>query len=155
MKKSFSCLAVFWVLSVSFVMTGAASAETLLERGKYLMNGVVACGNCHTPRTEKSLPVPGREFAGGLKWDEKPFTTYAANITQDKETGIGSWTDEQMFTALRTGKRPDGSLIGPPMPGGLYVKLSDRVQLQEDVRSVRFVHDPNVDSGVRMENLRN
>ena len=111
---------------VALVFGGAVSAETLLERGKYLMNGVVACGNCHTPGSLMGKPDSSREFAGGHKWVEPPFTTYASNITPDKETGIGNWTDDQIFAAICTGKRPDGSLIGPPMPGGLYSMISDR-----------------------------
>ncbi|MBT4092524.1 MAG: c-type cytochrome, partial [Nitrospinaceae bacterium] len=115
------------IICISVVVTrGVASAETLLERGKYLMSGVVACGNCHTNNGPWGKPVPGKELSGGHKWDEPPFTVYAANITPDKETGIGAWTDKQLFAAIREGKRPDGSLIGPPMPGGLYAKISDR-----------------------------
>lgn len=107
------------------VLIAAASAqgETLLERGTYLMRGVVACGNCHTP---KGGPLAGREMAGGFKFDEKPFTAYASNITPDRETGIGGWTDAQIVAAIRDGKRPDGSLIGPPMPTEMYRDLSDR-----------------------------
>lgn len=100
-------------------------AESLLERGTYLMRGIVACGNCHTPIGPKG-PIAGMELAGGFKFDEEPFTAYASNITPDKETGIGNWTDDQIITAVREGLRPDGSLIGPPMPIGLYRGLSDR-----------------------------
>ncbi len=120
------------VISISlFGMSGAATAETLLERGKYLMNGIVACGNCHTLGSLEGWPVAGMELAGGNVWDEKPFTAYAPNITPDKETGIGSWTDAQIIAAIREGKRPDGSIIGPPMPIGLYRDISDR-----DVRAI-------------------
>jgi len=66
------------------------------------------------------------ELAGGTEWDEKPFTTYASNITPDKETGIGGWTDEQIIASIREGRRPDGSIIGPPMPIVLYRGISDR-----------------------------
>jgi hypothetical protein len=47
------------------------------------------------------------------------------NITPDPETGIGRWTDVQIATAIREGRRPDGSIIGPPMPIALYRGLSD------------------------------
>ena len=107
-------------------MSGAATAETLYERGAYLMRSVVACGNCHTLGSLEGRPVAGMELAGGNVWDEKPFTAYAPNITPDKETGIGGWTDEQIIAAIREGKRPDGSIIGPPMPIGLYRGISDR-----------------------------
>ena len=80
--------------------SGFVQAETLLERGTYLMKGIVACGNCHTPKGPKG-EIKEMEFAGGFKWDEKPFTAYASNITPDIETGIGSWTDDQIIKAIR------------------------------------------------------
>lgn len=114
------------VLALIAAGTLPVKAETLLERGTYLMKSIVACGNCHTPKTAKGLPDQTREFAGFLVNDVKPMKAYAPNITQDKETGIGSWTDAQIISAIREGKRPDGSLIGPPMPIHLYSKISDR-----------------------------
>jgi mono/diheme cytochrome c family protein len=105
-------------------------AETPLERGTYLMESIVACGNCHTPQTPNG-PDPDRELAGQMVVDDEMMTAYAPNITQDKETGIGSWTDEQIVTAIRDGLRPDGSLIGPPMPFSQYRKMSDG-----DVRAI-------------------
>ncbi|QCK84782.1 cytochrome c [Phreatobacter aquaticus] len=110
--------------------TGSAQAQTPLERGRYLMNGIVACGNCHTPIGPQG-PVAGQELAGRLLADEPPFTAYASNITPDPETGIGRWTDEQIILAIREGKRPDGSIIGPPMPIELYRGMAD-----EDVRAI-------------------
>jgi mono/diheme cytochrome c family protein len=101
-----------------------AAAETPLERGTYLMSSIVACGNCHTPIGPEG-PVADMELAGRLLEDIEPFTAYAANITPDKDTGIGDWTDEEIVTAIREGKRPDGTIIGPPMPIGLYRGLSD------------------------------
>ena len=94
-------------------------AQTPLERGKYLMNSIVACGNCHTPQTPQG-PAPGRELAGGTKFQEGFGVSYASNITPDLETGIGKWTDQQIILAIREGKRPDGTIIGPPMPVPLY-----------------------------------
>ena len=48
------------------------------------------------------------------------------NITPDAETGIGRWTDSEIATAIREGRRPNGSIIGPPMPIALYRGISDR-----------------------------
>lgn len=107
-----------------FAVSGVAIAETPLERGTYLMQSIVACGNCHTPKGPNG-EIPGMELAGGFKFDEKPFTAYAPNITPDKETGIGNWTDQQLIKSIREGIRPDGSIIGPPMPMVLYRGLSD------------------------------
>ena len=102
----------------------AALAQTPVERGAYLMKAVAACGNCHTPQGPNG-PLPGQDLAGGLRFEEKPFTAISSNITPDPETGIGRWTDAQLITAIREGRRPDGSLIGPPMPFELYRGLSD------------------------------
>jgi mono/diheme cytochrome c family protein len=101
-----------------------ASAETPLERGTYLVRSIVACGNCHTPQTPEG-PAPGMELAGQKVIEEDAMTAYAPNITQDTETGIGGWTDEQIMKAIREGIRPDGSLIGPPMPFAQYRQMSD------------------------------
>lgn len=104
----------------------AARAETLLERGRYLMTSIVACGNCHTPRGPDGQLIAGRELAGGVEFPEEPFTARAPNITPDRETGIGRWSDAQIARAIREGIRPDGSVIGPPMPIELYRGISDR-----------------------------
>jgi len=112
------------VMVAVLAAAGSAAAETPLERGRYLMNGVVACGNCHTP-TGPNGPQMDREMAGGLEFKEQLFTAYASNLTPDPETGIGRWSDEQIIVAIREGKRPDGPIIGPPMPIGLYRGISD------------------------------
>jgi mono/diheme cytochrome c family protein len=111
-------------IAAALLAAGAALAQTPLERGRELVQGIVACGNCHTPQGPNG-PVPGKELAGGMPFVEKPFTAYASNITPDAETGIGRWTDAQIVTAIREGKRPDGTTIGPPMPIGLYRGISD------------------------------
>lgn len=109
--------------AITAVTAARVAAETPLERGAYLMNGVVACGNCHTA---PGGPFAGKELSGGLKWDEPPFTTHATNITQDKETGIGAWTDREIMLAIREGKRPKGGrIIGPPMAIPFFRNISD------------------------------
>ena len=111
-----------------FTITGAIStlaAETLVERGAYLMNGIVACGNCHNTRDADLRFIEGMELAGGFTIEEKPFTVRIPNITPDMATGIGAWSDAELITAIREGIRPDGSLIGPPMPFSQYRNMSD------------------------------
>ncbi len=103
-----------------------AADEVLLERGAYLTEGIVACGNCHTPKTADAVPIESMQFAGGFVIEEPAFKAYAPNITMDKETGIGSWTDEEIVRSIREGIRPDGTLIGPPMPFLNYRNISDR-----------------------------
>lgn len=114
----------FLGLLLCLLLALPAVAESLLERGTYLVRTIVACGNCHTPQTLDG-PVPGREMAGRLVIDKAAFTAYAPNITQDRETGIGGWSDAQIAAAIRDGVRPDGSIIGPPMPFPMYRQISD------------------------------
>lgn len=114
-----------WALPVAALAATAAYAESRVERGRYLVQGIVACGNCHTPQGPDG-PIAGKTLAGGLVVEDgPPFTAISANITPDRDTGIGRWTDAQIGTAIREGRRPDGSLIGPPMPIALYRGVSD------------------------------
>lgn len=107
---------------------GAAADDNadLLARGEYLMSSIVACGNCHSPRDENGRFIEGMELAGAFVIDEPAFRAYAPNITPDVETGIGSWTDEEIIRAVREGIRPDGSVMGPPMAYPFYRDISDR-----------------------------
>lgn len=116
---------VAFTLAVLALSAAAARAETLLERGAYLMRGIVACGNCHTPQGPEG-PLPGMEMAGGLPFEFEAFTAYSSNLTPDVETGLGGWSDAEIITAIREGRRPDGSIIGPIMPIALYRNMSDR-----------------------------
>jgi len=102
-----------------------AQKPSPLERGKYLMEGVVACGNCHMARGDKGQPLPDKGLSGGMLFDDPAFKVYAANITPDPETGIGKWTDAQLGKAIREGVRPGKPIIGPPMPIEFYRNMSD------------------------------
>jgi mono/diheme cytochrome c family protein len=120
------CITAASVAVAAMVAAASASfAETPLERGTYLMNGIVACGNCHTPKGPDGRALADKELSGGDPIDSPVFHAIPANITPDKETGIGNWTDEQIVNAIRNGKRPDGTIIGPPMPIAFYRDMSD------------------------------
>ena len=68
-----------------------AQASAPLERGRYLVTTILACGNCHTPKDAEGRAIPGRELAGGgVGFDIPPYAGVAANITPDRETGIGA-----------------------------------------------------------------
>lgn len=103
---------------------GAATDSAAIARGRYLVETVAACGNCHTPNGPNG-PLPGKALSGGNVFDEKPFTAYGKNITPDRETGIGAWSNAEIIRAIREGIRPDGRLIGPPMPFQFYRGLAD------------------------------
>lgn len=121
MKFELSVLLALLMLSVGATST---NAETMVERGRYLAQSISACGNCHTPQDQNG-PIAGKALAGGVAFVDPAFKAYASNITPDPETGIGRWTNAQVVTAIREGKRPDGTLIGPPMPIGQYRGISD------------------------------
>ena len=126
-----SCFVRLALAASLLVAASLAHAETPLERGAYLVRGIVGCGNCHTPKGADGHALPDQELAGGLVIDLPVFHAVAPNITPDKATGIGGWSDEQIIDAIRNGKRPDGTIIGPPMPIDFYRNMSDT-----DVRAI-------------------
>lgn len=108
----------------SSFMVLAARADAQLDRGNYLVNSVVACGNCHTPKGPDGRPN-GPELSGGGTMNSPVFSANPANLTPDMETGLGKWTDAQIIDAIRNGRRPDGTIIGPPMAIAFYREMSD------------------------------
>jgi mono/diheme cytochrome c family protein len=109
-------------LVVAVVGCGTAAAQSV-ERGSYLVNTIMTCGNCHSPKGPPAATA-GKDFSGGLTWDEPPFKVTAPNITPDKETGIGNWTDAQIKTMLLTGKNPSGVQEAEVMPTKFYPILT-------------------------------
>jgi mono/diheme cytochrome c family protein len=96
-----------------------------IERGRYLTTAA-DCIGCHT------APGSHQPFAGGRPI-ETPFGNIASpNITPDRDTGIGAWSDEEFDAALRKGIRPDGARLYPAMPYTSYTKMS-----HEDVLAIR------------------
>lgn len=84
----------------------------LLERGDYLVNGVVLCGDCHTPRTETMELDATRELQGADIGGPPTMATFAPALA-----GLpANYTHEQFVAFLQTGVRPDGSHPRPPMP---------------------------------------
>jgi mono/diheme cytochrome c family protein len=105
---------------------GVAHAQSdLVKRGDYLVNSIMTCANCHSPKGPPAATA-GKDFSGGLSWDEPPFKVTAANITPDPETGIGKWSDADIKKLLRTGKRPNGTPVAEVMPTGFYGVLTER-----------------------------
>ena len=98
------------------------SAKQVLERGEYLVEHVAMCIDCHSKRdfTKYGGPVvPGTEGGGGMVFDQKfglPGVLYGKNITPDNETGIGTWTDEEILRAMTHGINKKGDTLFPLMP---------------------------------------
>jgi len=125
---SYRVLASFVIAATAVAFAVPAIAQTPVERGRYLVETIVDCGGCHTMRGPAGQ---GKEYAGGEVFDLPIARTVSSNITPDKETGIGNWTDAQLINSIRDGGRPDGTVIGPPMPTELYNKMGD-----DDVRAI-------------------
>ena len=96
----------------------------MVARGDYLANTIMTCANCHSPKGPPAATA-GKDYSGGLRFNEPPFDVTASNITPDKETGIGSWTDAEIKTAILTGKRPNGVPLAEIMPTAFYPILTD------------------------------
>jgi len=96
------------LLLLGSAMDARAAEPDQLARGKYVFGAAGGCG-CHTE-------PKGVLNAGGRKYDGPFGTVYSSNITPDPKAGIGSWTDEQIITAIRLGRRPNGERILPVHP---------------------------------------
>jgi len=106
-----------------------------LARGRYLVNGIGECFACHGPfesNTPGWPPVRGKEGSGLENFSSETPGVVAANLTPDRETGIGNWTDDMLARAIREGVGHDGRLLHPTvMPYEFYRSMSD-----EDLASV-------------------
>ena len=102
-----------------------AAGETLVERGAYLVGGAMFCHNCHTPVGPQGFDF-SRALSGGLTFDEPAYKVTGSNITPDKETGIGNWSDAELKKFLVSGIRPNGTKAAPIMPYEFYTVLTAR-----------------------------
>jgi mono/diheme cytochrome c family protein len=114
------------ILSIAGVSAGGARAETQLERGAYLVNAVMACDGCHTPRQPGGFAMERRFSGGSQLWDTPAYTVKGANITRDRETGIGAWSHDELKRTLTEGVRPNGIPLSPQMPFVFYKILTAR-----------------------------
>lgn len=109
----------------------APSPGATAEYGKYLATNGSGCAECHTPRNLNNGKViwdkllGGGNFALGGEIEKLPAGAYAPNLTMDKETGIGNWTEEQFITSMRNGTRPDGTVMLTVMPYPYYSFWTD------------------------------
>jgi mono/diheme cytochrome c family protein len=127
-----------WIVAVALLAT-PATAETSVERGKYLVT-IGGCSDCHTPGSFLGKPDM-RRFLGG---SDVGFAIpglgvfVGRNLTPDKETGLGAWTDEQIAAAIATGVRPDGRALAPIMPWQALSQLTaeDKQAIVAYLRSI-------------------
>lgn len=96
-----------------------------VRRGQYLVE-TMACGLCHSPVDAERRMLPGMYLAGGVRVDIAPFGTYpTGNLTSDKETGLGNWTDDEIKRAITKGILRDGTRLLPyPMDWPSFSTMS-------------------------------
>jgi mono/diheme cytochrome c family protein len=122
-------LALVWLLAACGIGAGwlpasaGSPSPAEIARGKYIFGATGGCG-CHTKKNDVVN-------AGGRRYDGPFGTVYSSNITPDRETGIGAWTDEQIITAIRLGRRPNGERMLPVHPYTVFNGMAE-----EDLRAV-------------------
>jgi len=125
MRLSFNTVLLLTTLT-GLLLSEASFAESaapdsskldLVKQGEYLSKAS-DCEVCHTSSA-------GMTFAGGLAFKTPFGVIYSSNITPDKATGIGNWTEQQFSNALKHGIRADGQNLYPAMPYTSYSKLTD------------------------------
>jgi mono/diheme cytochrome c family protein len=125
---------------------------TRVERGRYLVT-IAACHDCHSPKVDAQMtPDAARALSGRpittlppvqatteirasldlTAWAGPWGNSYAANLTPDGETGLGRrYTEASFVETIRTGKKPEGEMLAPPMPWNVYRNMTD-----EDLKSI-------------------
>jgi mono/diheme cytochrome c family protein len=106
-------------LAIVVLLARAGRADDLIARGEYLTR-VGGCFSCHTDTAAGAPPL-----AGGRALATPFGTFYSPNITPDRETGIGAWTEAQFRRALREGVRPDGANYFPVFPYPSFTNITD------------------------------
>lgn len=118
-------LGLWAVLATPVGAKAPAQFDDPVEQGRYLTT-IAGCIDCHTPRDENFLLIRDKEYAGGQPFELGPLgTVFSKNLTSDKETGLGDWTDEEIKIAFQTGVSKDGLHLFPLMPYRFFNKLSD------------------------------
>ena len=147
-----SCVRMAFATAAVFGVAASAGAQQpSVERGKYLV-GITGCHDCHSPKVKGMTPDMTRALSGRPSTTALPsatttevhasldFTafvgpwgqTVASNLTPDEATGLGKRYSEATFiAAMRTGKKPNGTMIQPPMPNEVYQNMTD-----DDLKSI-------------------
>jgi mono/diheme cytochrome c family protein len=117
---------VLGLAAVLCPMPRARAADTAqIARGKYLVT-IGGCNDCHTPgyltgKTDRTRYLGGSDVGFAIPG---LGVFVGRNLRPDKETGLGSWTTEQIVRVLTTGIRPDGRRLAPIMPWQAFSHLT-------------------------------
>jgi mono/diheme cytochrome c family protein len=106
--------------------SSALADDAQIARGRYLVT-ISGCSDCHTPGALLGSPDMKRYLGGSDVGFAIPGAGVfvGGNLTPDKDTGLGSWTDAQIIAAIRTGKTPEGRELSPVMPYPALSHLPD------------------------------
>jgi cytochrome c551/c552 len=120
--------------------------DKTLARGKYLVESVMACGNCHSGHPGR-FGILDQPLTGGRTYATPAFQVTAGNLTSDPETGLGDWTIDDIKRALTTGVRPNGVPLAPAMPWAFFKALTpqDLDAVANDIATVPPIHKPTPD----------
>jgi mono/diheme cytochrome c family protein len=113
---------VYWLflsaaLGVLAATISASADQAQIDRGKYLVT-LSGCSDCHTPggmlgASDTKRMLGGSDVGFGI---QGVGVFVGGNLTPDKDTGLGGWSDAQIIAAITTGKRPDGAMLSGVMP---------------------------------------
>jgi len=127
------------------------SMTAMIKHGEYLAYHVAACMHCHSTRdiTKYSGPIkPGTEGGGGEEFSHAiladiPGVLYGKNITPDKETGIGTWTDEELLRAITQGISKNGDTLFPIMPYANFNRMAkhDLLSIIAYIRTLKPINN--------------
>ena len=131
---------------------GAPATGVSVDRGKYLVN-ITGCHDCHSPKSQGMTPDPARLLSGRPSTTRMPTKpdgevhasldltawfgpwgqTVASNLTPDTATGMPAkgYNEKTFVATMRSGKKPNGTAVQPPMPIDVYQNLTD-----DDLRSI-------------------
>lgn len=126
-SRQIAAISLLVALCSSLPYAQAETANALqVERGRYLVS-IASCSHCHTPghffgRDDMKRFLGGSDVGFTLP---DGTTVVGRNLTPDRETGLGSWSVEQIARTIRTGVRPDGRTLIPVMPWIDYQKMTE------------------------------
>jgi mono/diheme cytochrome c family protein len=125
-RKALGTMIVAALATAPLLPSPASADDARVSRGRYLVT-IAGCSDCHTPGALLGSPDMKRYLGGSDVGFAIPGAGVfvGQNLTPDKETGLGKWTDGQIIAAFRTGKTPEGRELSPVMPYPALSHLSD------------------------------